>query len=36
MYLCGASFKDIGKKCFGIYENNDKYYLKRILKTIEI
>ena len=36
MYLCGASFKDIGKKCFGIYENNDKDYLKRILKTIEI
>lgn len=25
-----------GKKCFGIYEDNDKDYLKRILKTIEI
>ncbi len=36
MYLCGASIKDAGKKCFGIFENNDEDYLKRILKTIEL
>lgn len=36
MYLCGSSIKDAGKKCFGIFENNDEDYLKRILKTIEL
>ena len=35
-YSCGASFKELGKRCFCIYENNDKEYLQRILKTIGI
>lgn len=36
LYLCGASFKDLGKKCFGIHENNDIDYIKRIIKTIDL
>ena len=36
LYSCGASFKELGKRCFCIYENNDKEYLQRILKTIDI
>ena len=36
MYLCGASIKDAGKKCFGIFENNDKDYLNRLLDIINV
>ena len=36
LYLCGASFKDLGKACFGIFENNDKEYLNKILEKIDI
>ena len=36
VYHCGASFKDLGKKCFGIHEINDKEYVKTILKNINI
>jgi hypothetical protein len=36
LYLCGASLKDLGKKCFGIHENNDEDYIKRIIKTIDL
>ena len=36
LYLCGSSFKDLGKKCLGISEFDDKEYLQRILKTIGI
>ena len=36
LYLCGASLKDLGKKCFGIHENNDEEYIKRIIKTIDL
>ena len=36
LYLCGASLKDIGKKCFGIHENNDNEYLEKILDIIEV
>ena len=36
LYLCGSSFKDLGKKCLGIGEFDDKEYLKRILETIGI
>jgi len=35
-YSCGASFKELGKRCFCIYENDDKEYLQRIMKTIGI
>ena len=35
LFICGASFKDVGKKCFGIYENKDTEYLNRILETIK-
>lgn len=35
-YSCGASFKELGKRCFCIYENNNKEYLPRILETIGI
>ena len=34
LYSCGASFKDLGKKCFSINENNIREYLKEILKII--
>ena len=36
LYLCGASLKDIGKKCFGIHENNDNEYLEKILDIIDV
>ena len=36
LYSCGASFKDLGKKCFGIHELDDLDYLIRILNTINI
>ncbi len=35
-YSCGASFKELGKRCFCIYENDDKEYLHRIIETIGI
>ncbi len=35
-YSCGASFKELGKRCFCIYENDDKEYLQRIIETIGI
>ena len=31
LYSCGASFKDLGKKCFSINEFNDKEYLNKML-----
>ena len=34
MYSCGASFKDLGKKCFAISEFNDKEYLDKVLEVI--
>ena len=36
VYHCGASFKDLGKKCFSIHEINGKEYVKTILKNINI
>ena len=36
LYSCGASFKDLGKKCFGIHEFDDKKYLQKMLETIGI
>jgi hypothetical protein len=35
LYLCGASFKDLGKKCLGISEFGDLFLLDEILKVIE-
>ena len=35
LYSCGASFKDIGKKCFGIYGLIDKIFLDEILEKIQ-
>ena len=35
VYSCGASFKDLGKKCFGIYEFKDKEYINKLLDVIE-
>lgn len=34
LYHCGASFKDLGKKCFAITKIEDEDYLNKILKTI--
>ena len=34
-YMCGASFKDIGKKCFYIGKIDNMMYLYNILKEIE-
>ena len=36
LYSSGASFKYLGKKCFGIHKLNDLEYLNRILKTINM
>jgi len=35
LYSCGASFKDLGKKCFAINEFNDKEYLNRLLSILD-
>ncbi len=35
-YACGASFKDLGKKCFAITEFNDKEYLNKIINILKI
>ena len=34
LYSCGASFKDLGRKCFAINEITIKEYLDEILKII--
>ena len=34
-YSCGASFKDLGKKCFAINEFNDYDYLIKMLEFIK-
>lgn len=34
LYSCGASFKDLGKKCFAISEFNDNEYLTRLISLI--
>lgn len=34
LYSCGASFKDLGKKCFAINEFLDTEYLIRLLKEL--
>lgn len=34
LYSCGASFKDLGKKCFAICKFNDKEYLDKLLKIV--
>ncbi len=36
LYSCGASFKDLGKKCFAICSNDNKEYLEELLKIINI
>lgn len=36
VYSCGASFKDLGKKCFAINEFNDEDYLNKILSIINV
>ena len=36
VYHCGASFKDLSKKCFSIHEIKEKEYIKTILKNINI
>ncbi len=35
-YSCGASFKDLGKKCIAINKFNDKEYLNMLLKILNI
>ena len=34
LYACGASFKDLGKKCFAIHEFGDGEYLNNLLEHI--
>ena len=36
LYSCGASFKDLGKKCFAINEFKEKFYLNEILKILDL
>lgn len=35
LYHCGASFKDLGNKCFAISKFEDQNYLKQLLDYIE-
>ena len=35
LYHSGASFKDLGKKCFGINKIEDKNYLKQLLESVD-
>ena len=35
LYSCGASFKDLGKKCFAINEFSDKTYTSKLLEVLE-
>lgn len=35
LYHCGASFKDLGKKCFGIEKINNEKWLKDLLNDIK-
>ena len=34
LYNSGASFKDLGKKCFSLNKIEDKEYLENIIKKI--
>ena len=36
LYSCGASLKDLGKKCFAINEFNDEEYMTKLLKIINL
>lgn len=36
LLVCGASFKDLGKKCFAINEFDDKDYLVKLLKLLNL
>ena len=36
LYTCGASFKDLGKKCFAINVFNDIEYTNRIIEKLDI
>ena len=36
LYSCGASFKDLGKKCFALNEFNDKEYLNKLLNILNL
>ena len=36
LYSCGASFKDLGKKCFAISKFNDVKYVDKILEVLNI
>ena len=35
LYSCGASFKDLGKKCFAINKFNDKEYIYTLLNVLQ-
>lgn len=36
LFSCGASFKDLGKKCFAINKIDNKEYLIRLLKILDL
>ena len=36
LYHCGSSFKDLGKKCFGINMIDDKFIINNILDNLKI
>ena len=36
LYSCGSSFKDLGRKCFAINEFDDKEYLDKLLKKLNL
>lgn len=36
LYHCGASFKDLGKRCFAISKFEDKKYLEELLEYIKL
>jgi len=36
LYHCGASFKDLGKKCFGINKIEDDKILNDLLREVDL
>jgi len=36
LFSCGASFKDLGKKCFAINEFKERFYLIKILELLNL
>ena len=36
LFISGASLKDVGKKCFALFQNKDDFYLNRIISLLNL